>query len=208
MSDLLDQVADYYDDKLRTHGQTAKGVDWNSEDSQNLRFGQLCKVLPKDGPVSINDLGCGYGAFYEYLKTQRTDAITYNGYDVSTEMITAAKQRLGNSNNLHLACTAEPDRVADFTIASGIFNVRMERSDAEWLPYIEGVLDVMDRASTHGFAFNCLTSYSDANKMRDYLYYASPTALFDLCKRRYARNVALLHDYELYEFTIIVRKAT
>jgi hypothetical protein len=31
--------------------------------------------------------------------------------------------------------------------------------------------------------------------------------LFDLCKRRYSRNVALLHDYEIYEFTILVRKA-
>ena len=64
----------------------------------------------------------------------------------------------------------------------------------------------MDRTSTRGFAFNCLTAYSDADKMRDYLYYASPTWLFDMCKQRYARNVALLHDYGLYEFTLIVRK--
>lgn len=206
MNDLLNQVAEYYDDKLRTHGQTAKGVDWNGEESQNLRFAQLLKLLPSRGPVSINDLGCGYGAFYEYLKARHDGEVRYNGYDVSAEMIDAAKARLGTGENLHLACTGEPDRIADFTIASGIFNVRLGRSNAEWVPYIESVLDVMDRASTQGFAFNCLTSCSDADKMRDYLYYASPTALFDLCKRRYARNVALLHDYELYEFTLVVRK--
>ena len=40
----------------------------------------------------------------------------------------------------------------------------------------------------------------------DYLYYADPGRLFDLCKRRYSRNIALLHDYGLYEFTILVRK--
>ncbi len=68
------------------------------------------------------------------------------------------------------------------------------------------ILDVLDRTSRSGFAFNCLTSYSDADKMREYLYYADPCALFDLCKRRYSRNVALLHDYGLYEFTILVRK--
>jgi hypothetical protein len=28
-----------------------------------------------------------------------------------------------------------------------------------------------------------------------------------LCKRRFSRNVALLHDYDLYEFTVLVRKA-
>ena len=42
--------------------------------------------------------------------------------------------------------------------------------------------------------------------MRPDLYYADPCRLFDLCKRRYAKNVALLHDYGLYEFTILVRK--
>ena len=29
---------------------------------------------------------------------------------------------------------------------------------------------------------------------------------FDFCKRNFSRNVALLHDYGLYDFTIIVRK--
>ena len=42
--------------------------------------------------------------------------------------------------------------------------------------------------------------------MRPDLYYADPCELFDRCKRRYSRNVALLHDYDLYEFTILVRK--
>jgi len=42
--------------------------------------------------------------------------------------------------------------------------------------------------------------------MREDLYYADPCFIFDYCKRNFSRNVALLHDYELYEFTIIVRK--
>jgi len=71
---------------------------------------------------------------------------------------------------------------------------------------IEATLDVLDRTSRSGFAFNCLTSYSDADKMRDYFYYADPLELFDYCKRRYSRHVALLHDYGLYEFTILVRR--
>jgi hypothetical protein len=42
--------------------------------------------------------------------------------------------------------------------------------------------------------------------MRDDLYYADPCELFDHCKRQHSRNVALLHDYTLYEFTILVRR--
>jgi hypothetical protein len=101
---------------------------------------------------------------------------------------------------------ATPGEAADYGIASGVLNVRLSRSDDEWAGYLEGVLDVLDQTSERGFAFNCLTSYSDADRMRRDLYYADPCALFDLCKRRYSPHVALLHDYGLYEFTILVRK--
>jgi hypothetical protein len=64
----------------------------------------------------------------------------------------------------------------------------------------------MDEISTRGFSFNVLTSYSDEDKKRDYLYYADPLFLFDYCKRHFSRKVALLHDYPIYEFSILVRK--
>jgi hypothetical protein len=51
-----------------------------------------------------------------------------------------------------------------------------------------------------------LTSYSDPDKRRPDLYYADPLALFDHCKRTYSRFVSLIHDYPLYEFTLLVRR--
>jgi len=42
--------------------------------------------------------------------------------------------------------------------------------------------------------------------MRPDLYYADPLFLFDFCKQNFSKNVALLHDYRLYDFTLIVRK--
>jgi len=51
-----------------------------------------------------------------------------------------------------------------------------------------------------------LTKYPDAARMRSDLYYADPGFFFDYCKRNFSRNVALLHDYNLYDFTILVRK--
>ena len=59
--------------------------------------------------------------------------------------------------------------------------------------------------SRRGFAFNLLTSYSDVDRRRPDLYYADPLAYFDHCKRTFSRNVALLHDYGEWEFTILVR---
>ena len=203
--EILTRVATYYSDKLAEHGETARGVDWNGEASQVLRFEQLCKIIENSGAFSLNDLGCGYGALYDYLNA-RYQNYTYNGCDVSDDMIRAAKDRYVRKPNANFAVAAEPTATEDYGIASGIFNVRLGHSDAQWREYLQTMLDILDRTSKRGFAFNCLTSYSDADKMRDYLYYADPCILFDLCKRRYSRNVALLHDYGLYEFTILVRK--
>lgn len=204
-TNLLTEVADYYSAKLAEHGETPRGVDWNGEESQVLRFAQLTKIISSAKDFSLNDLGCGYGALFDYLKTH-CQSFSYNGFDVSAEMVGASQRRYGGDSNARFFITSTPSEVADYGLASGIFNVRLGRSDAEWREYLEATLETLDRTSQKGFAFNCLTSYSDKDKMRDYLYYADPCTLFDLCKRRYSRHVALLHDYGLYEFTILVRK--
>ncbi|CAK8724867.1 Trans-aconitate 2-methyltransferase [Candidatus Electrothrix laxa] len=203
--ELLDEVATYYSEKLAQHGETPRGVDWNGEESQTLRFEQLCKLIDTKKYFSINDLGCGYGALYSFLANKYAE-FNYTGVDVSADMIRAAEQHCQNKFQARFILSSEPDKVADYSIASGIFNVRLDRSDDEWLSYLNATLDVLDRTSRLGFAFNCLTSYSDEDKKRDYLYYADPCLLFDLCKRRYSRQVALLHDYGLYEFTIYIRR--
>jgi len=203
--DLLTDVAEYYTSKLTQHGETPRGVDWNCEESQTLRFEQLCQIIDTSNPFSVNDLGCGYGALYDFL-THRYESYSYSGIDVSEGMVRSAERRYQDRSKARFVLASEPEQVSDYGVASGIFNVRLGQSDDEWRSYLEATLDALDRTSRFGFAFNCLTSYSDADKMHDYLYYANPCVLFDLCKRRYSRNVALLHDYGLYEFTILVRK--
>jgi len=203
---LLGDVATYYAAKLAEHGNTPRGVDWNGEEGQILRFKQLCKVFDSGKfAFSVNDLGCGYGAFFEYLHDKYPKS-AYIGIDVSQEMINSAQQLHASASKARFITASEPDQMADFGIASGIFNVRLGRSDAEWFNYLQATLNILDRTSNLGFAFNCLSSYSDEVKKRDYLYYADPCRLFDLCKSRYSRQVALLHDYGLYEFTIVVKK--
>ncbi len=199
------EIAQYYSDKLHEFGDNSRGVDWNGEEGQILRFAQLSKVIDGKSGFSINDLGCGYGALYDFLAERHTD-FSYAGIDICEKMIEAALMRNGEKLLCRFVHSSTPDRTADYGVASGIFNVRLGKSDTEWKTYIADSLDLLNQTSEKGFAFNCLTAYSDSDKMRDYLYYADPCEIFDLCKRRYSRNVALLHDYDLYEFTILVTK--
>lgn len=201
----LDQVKSYFGKRIHEHGASPRGSDWNSEASQNARFDQLIKVIEGGDPFSIIDYGCGYGAFADYLIEKGIRA-EYYGFDILESAIETARKahadRLGRtffSDRSHLT-------TCDYVVASGIFNFRGAQSFEDWTEYTVGVLDEFNSFSRRGFASNFLTKYSDSDKMRADLYYADPLYLFDYCKRNFSRNVALLHDYRLYDFTIIVRK--
>ncbi len=202
---IIKDIANYYSDKLVRFGDTPKGVDWNGEASQTLRFEQLTKIIDNKKDFSLNDIGCGYAALFDYLTLQFKNFI-YNGYDISNKMIEVAQGRVVGQSNVFFDFASSPTKTSDYSIASGIFNVRLTFDDDKWLDYIKSMLDILNEKSRLGFSFNCLTSYSDKDKIQAHLYYANPCTIFDFCKLRYSHNVALLHDYGLYEFTILVRK--
>jgi SAM-dependent methyltransferase len=204
---LLQQVEEYYTAKVVEHGPTARGVDWNSEASHQLRFQQLLRVLERDcGPFSLNDIGCGFGALAEYLHVRGSVPFQYHGVDLSPAMIRLARERYGHLANCRFSQLSTALTIAHYTVASGIFNVKLTTDPEEWRTYMLDTIEQMSRLSVRGFSFNVLTSYADPERMRPDLYYADPCFLFDYCQRRYSRWVAVLHDYGLYEFTVVVRK--
>jgi SAM-dependent methyltransferase len=203
---ILVNVQRYYDAKVEAHGATARGADWNSAQSQQLRFRQLLKLCDQPGPFIINDYGCGYGALVGYL-LEGGYAFSYLGFDISPQMIAKARELYPPKEQVTFVSDETLLREADYTVASGIFNVKLHTPQAEWEQLMLRTLDKMNGMSRRGFAFNVLTKYSDRELMRPDLYYADPLFLFDHCKATFSRFVALLHDYPLYEFTILVRKA-
>jgi len=201
--DLLLQTRQYYDGKLAEHGPTARGVDWNSEQSQRLRFRELARLVEDEPDASVLDYGCGYGALRSYLR-ERGHRGPYVGFDISERMIEAART-LASDDAARFLATREAIEPVDYTLASGIFNVKQTASDEEWQRYVLETIEDLAAVSTRGFAFNALSRYSDADRRRPDLYYADPLELFDHCKRHISRFVSLLHDTPLYEFTLIVR---
>jgi SAM-dependent methyltransferase len=200
---ILAGVAAYYSAKVSAHGPTARGADWNSPESQELRFEHLLRLCDQPGPFSVNDYGCGYGALAAFLGRRGLD-VRYCGFDVAPAMLDEARRFVADLGD----CTFvdDPARLApaDYTLASGIFNVRLDTPIDTWEGHVEATLAHMASVSRRGFAFNMLTAYADPERMRPDLYYADPLATFARC-RSYSRRVALLHDYPLWEFTVLVR---
>lgn len=202
---ILSQVAAYYASKLELHGSTPQGVDWNGQASHELRHQQFLRLLGGAPDASVLDLGCGYGDFLRFLR-ERGHRGVFIGYDVASSMIEKARALHGEGVDRQWRIGAHPTDVADYAIASGIFNVKGDVPDESWTPYVQHTIDALARAGRCGFAFNLLSLSSDPERRRPYLYYADAAAMLSYCLARYGRSVALLQDYGLYEFTVVVRQ--
>jgi SAM-dependent methyltransferase len=202
--DLVRPVVDYYAARFDAFGPTAAGVDWNGEKSQALRFEQLMKLHTGDAAFTINDFGCGYGALAGYLQS-RFRNFSYSGFDLAPAMLGHARDAYRDDQRIAFVDSEADLRPSSYTVASGVFHVRLGAGD-EWRAYVLETLDRLWELSIAGMAFNLLTSYSDPELMRRDLWYANPAEIFDHCKRRYSKEVALLHDYGIYEFTMLVRR--
>ncbi|MBI3511399.1 MAG: class I SAM-dependent methyltransferase [Bacteroidetes bacterium] len=201
----LSKIEKLYSGNIEKFGIDSRSVGWKDAGSQSLRFQKLMNVVSeKNVPFTINELGCGYGELYKFLLAENFSVNKFSGYDISDEMLKSARNYLGEDEKVKLIKGPQLEQEADYSTTSGIFNVMFDARKEDWEDYIKETLLNMNRFSTKGFSFNLLTSYVDF-KAAD-LYYADPAIFFDFCKRECSKQVALLHDYPLYEWTIIVRK--
>ncbi len=205
---MLTPVSAAYRLQYRRNGATPKGVFWSSEENVRKRFDILCRVFyPEDiatGEASIADLGCGYGALYDFLKAHPIlRGGEYRGYDICESLLDASKTRVRDPRaSFHLSMrVTEP---ADYSFVSGTFNLKLEANEADWLTYIKISLEALWNQTDKALAFNML-DIADVGPM-DGLYYADPQVLEMFCRDNLSDNVTLISGYDLPDFTIFVRR--
>ena len=202
---IVERLKTHFDERVKLHGTGLRSVDWKSRAAQYNRFRELLKVVDFSAPFSIIDYGCGDGELARFLNAAGAD-FQYFGFDVAPQMVEAARNEFAGSKNCLFSTRIEDFPAADYTVASGIFNLKFEADEEDWKEYMRATIAEMNALSYKGFAFNALTNYSDAEFRRADLFYADPLFWFDFCKKNISRFVSLLHDYPEYDFTIIVRK--
>ena len=207
IEEIQKKLDEYFTEKLETYGPTPKGIDCNGAPAQLARFAELARVIKPSRPFTVIDYGCGYGAMFDFLNAMGWQ-FEYYGVDLIEKMIAAGREVHKDFPNAHFTTDEKELPVADYLVAQGIFNIKLESPYDEWQDMVTKTLPRMNALCSKGFSFNMLTKYSDADRMaeRPDLFYGDPLFFFDFCKCNFSRNVALLHDYGLYDFTILVRK--
>ena len=206
VSEALDAISKDYSQRVINHGSTPTAVGWADFETQNLRFKQLQKVIDLgENNFSLSDLGCGYAAFAQSLPEELQQKMhIYNGYDISENMISVAKENFKNDKNHQFFLSSNIQEKTDYVIASGIFNHHFGADSKAWWAHIIKTIRHMYDKAEKGIAFNIMTSYVDYQE--NYIYYCDPMEMLKVCLDLFGRNVRLYHDYDLFEFTVLIKK--
>lgn len=206
IGDLLGLISQVYDYRLKERGPSANGVFWKNAEGQMLRHEILLQIIePKDlsGGITINDLGCGYGALFEMLKTSPImNGSQYFGNDISAEMIDAAHMR-NHEPCATFTLGAMAAQSADYSFASGTFNMFMGADRMLWRDYVFSTLQRLWENTEKGMAFNLLDSKPSEHLLN--LYYADFDEVMEFA-RTLSPHVEVVDDYPLDEWTIFVRR--
>jgi hypothetical protein len=99
--------------------------------------------------------------------------------------------------------TCGPEK-ADYTVASGIFNVRLAQPEATWTRFVESTLAEMRASSRLGFAVNFMAAIP-GREPRAGLYRTRPERWMRHCAEELGVEAELVQGYGMREFTLVLR---
>jgi SAM-dependent methyltransferase len=207
LGEVYATIEKYYSRKVAKYGATPRGVDWTCLATQELRFVQLLKLCDFATAFSLNDLGCGYGALVAYLAKYHADTqVDYLGVDLSAGMVRRAQRLQQQYRTVGFMRGSVSPRIADYSVASGIFNVKLHQSAECWEHFVRKTLVDMHATSGRGFAVNFMAPLAPGQPSQIELYRASPGTWAAHCEQELGCSVEVLQDYGMREFTLLVRR--
>lgn len=208
MNKIENIISKHYSNKVGLFGGNHKGMGWSSKKDQYLRFKELIKFFDLNN-AKIHDFGCGNGEFIKFIKKNKIKYKKYYGTDISEEMISLCKKTFKNSkknkflilNNLKKKKNVP---IADFVLASGIFNIKKNISKKVWQSYFFNSLKYMFSKCKNGISFNVLTfdtTFKNPNN-----FYPNLEIILKFCRKELSKKIIINHSYNLWEYTVFIFK--
>jgi dTDP-4-amino-4,6-dideoxygalactose transaminase len=205
-------LLDYYDDRLRLHGDSAQGAGWPNEHDRVVRFEALTEPLrcaPYPPSPVVCDLGCGTGELLRYLKACGRADIGYVGADRSAQALALARAKFPEARWIEIDVSTAPDSAldelaCDYLVANGLFTVRHELSHEAMWDFMTGVLERLWPRVRRGISFNVMSPVVDWE--RDDLFHVSHDRIARLLHGLAGRRVQMRADYGLYEYMCVAFK--
>lgn len=204
---MLGPVLESFEQRVAQFGSDPRSAFWKDEEWQKRRYDILSRLFAepdRQGGVTITDYGCGYGAFFEYLKDRPVmNGSRYIGIDISTAMLEEAQSHIADPRatfQRHLIATED----ADYTFVCGTYNMNLGADRDEWAEYVKASLEQLWSKTRKALGFNMLRA--DAPNQYGGLYYADGMEFVKFCNETLSPDVTYTDDRPLPDWTIFIRR--
>ncbi len=204
---MLGPVLASFENRLAQFGADPRSAFWKNDEWQVRRYQILSRLFDeadRAGGITITDYGCGYGAFFHYLKDRPVMMDSrYIGIDISEAMLVEAENHTRDPRatfQRHLIATEE----TDYTFACGTYNMNLGADEDEWVDYVTASLSQLWSKTRRGLGFNMLRT--DAPEKFPGLYYADGNEFLEFCRKNLGPDVTFSDDHPLPDWTISIRR--
>ncbi len=177
-------IEDKYTKNILKFGFTPSGLFWNSEYNQIKRYQELMNFIPaQKEEISVMDIGCGYGAFYQYLlKMHLSRKIIYYGIDINKKLIDECKKKFPN-----IFFDEKPLKglIVDYLLFSGTYNLAVISAINLWEKYILEDLFNYSKFCKKTILLNL--QFSDECKIVNNIYYTTHKNITKLITKKFKK---------------------
>ncbi len=201
------KIAEIYNERFLEFGPMPEASMWYSKKRQFARFDIILdqiKSLSQKNKMSVSDIGCGYGAFLEFLSERKYSLeLHYYGYDVSDVVVKFCQKKYSNRASFHTGSIPIMD--SDFIIMSGTFNFFPSRDYNAWRRYFYNFLNLFWSKLKCAMIFNL--QIAEQEKITEGgIVYSSQKEIESFCKSSFG-NVSLITNPTVpKDMTFVVSK--
>ena len=188
------EIAEIYNERFLKFGPLPEASMWYSKKRQFARFDIILNQimsLSQKNQISISDIGCGYGAFLEFLSERKYFCeLHYYGYDVSDVVVKFCRKKYSKRASFYTGSIPVLD--SDFIIMSGTFNFFPSRDYNAWRRYFYKFLNSLWLKLECAMIFNL--QIADQEKITDGgIVYSCQKKIENFCRSSFG-NVSVINN--------------
>ena len=202
------EIAATFNSRFEAYGPTPEASLWFNKSRQLARFSKLTKaILPRvsNNEVTIGDVGCGYGAFLDYLAKHNSEIrFKYYGYDIADRVIAYCSKNLQTANATFWH-RSRPTRKADFHVMSGTYNYTPNMGVGSWRSYMRDEIKYIFSATNKCIVFNLMLA-DKAYISKSSIFYEEVEHFLSFCRKELGETTILEHPLLRLEKTFCIEK--
>jgi SAM-dependent methyltransferase len=201
----LNLLVQHYEKCANEHGLTPQAVAWGNDEERNRhRYQAVVRQISfAEGPISILDVGSGYGEIIKYLPPGEFE---YTGIDLVGASITKGREIYRDQHEfIHGDIMVQDfDRSFDYVLCTGTFHYKGDNSSLEMDRLLYATILKMFSLCRRKVVLNLISN--KVNFVSGMMYYKSPVEILSWCLDNLTTKVDLDHSSIAYEYIIALSK--